>query len=309
MSFSTILFLLLGAVIGFFYVIYVVVTPKDKHAVLPSFVTLTTISIPLIISNFSGETTEIYLQQITFGLVISIILVMLSIYLFVHRRKQKQILRIYNMAIAFSFLNLLIKGYYAYEEEVQDAIKVAEVNRQRILDNLGISEFIAKMFIAREKYRDDDTTKINNNRRAFATYVMSEFLITFIGRNVARFSLREYDSKSNSMKCTVTTEKRRRSPKNIPLNKRNMILQSAKKQAPIFYSNNKQFHFETNGSIKNGEYDDDITYCIICPKNNPRMSICFDFKNDIKEKMHAFVQSGYFKFICDLINFDVGVKL
>jgi hypothetical protein len=311
MLFDAIMFFLLGGTIGSIYILYVVLAPKNKKFVFLSFITLITISLPLIVSRFLGQTeaeTEYFLRCMTFGAIISIFAVLLLAYFKVHRRKIKQIINIYEKAIGFSFLDLLLEGYTAYKEEIQAEIDKTEAKRQQILDNLDIAEFIVKIYLSRDAYNKGKPDELEKNRRAYAIFIMSEFLVNFAGRSSARFSFREYDPKTDSMRCTVTTEKRTHTPANIPLNKKNLISHAMKKQKPIFYSNNKEFHFETNGAIKNKKYDDYVTYCIASCNGKPSLSICFDFKDEIKEKIHALVQSGYFEFICGLINFDIGVS-
>jgi ABC-type transporter MlaC component len=244
---------------------------------------------------------SIFLQQIVVGIIIAIPISILLVYFLVHRRKQRQVYNNYQTVVGFSFLDLILQSYDNYKKEVNIAIADAEKKRKSIIDNLEITRFISKIYMNRENYKTQNIEAKENFIRAYITYIMREFLITFIGTNDARFSFREYNKEKNEMHCTLTTQIPERSPRPIPLYKKNLITSSMKKEKPLFYSENKASHYETKGSLKKKVYIDYVSYCISAEDKIPKYSVCLDFKESAKEKIYALVKAGYFEIICNAI--------
>jgi len=137
----------------------------------------------------------------------------------------------------------------------------------------------------------------------YLTFVLTKFINQFLSINDARFTIRAYDEESNSM-VTYKTTRDDAIPGPIPLDKPNLITESALQNKPLIYSENKDFHYTTkNQSIKKGTYKDYVTYCLLeTNQNRPIYSLCLDVKNQSSiNKMRTLVHSLVFEIICNAI--------
>lgn len=289
----------LGILIGSFYTIDLLFARKTRNFFLKSLVALFTISLPAIAGAifFSNAVTGEYLQEITLGIILSIPSILAVTYLFVHKRKQAKIKEIYNKVVSFSYLDFIMKSYDEYKVEVQREIDDAEKSKRKITNQLEIADFISELYIAREQFKTKGT-----DIKGFGAIMMADFLNKFLGSNEARFSLRRFDPDTNTMIAVCSTKQAIAMPKPIPLEKRNLISLSLEKGKPVFFSRNRSFHFETNGSIKNGIYCDYVTYCFRKSSSKPEFSVCLDFKESVKDKVHSIVDLGYFEVICKALS-------
>lgn len=136
--------------------------------------------------------------------------------------------------------------------------------------------------------------------KEYVILVLTKFIHQFIGINDARFTLRQYNPSTNSMESLIST-RQDAIPGAIPMNCENLISESAKKDKPLIYSENKEFHFTSkNKSIDKGIYHDYVSYCLLETENNePMFSICLDVKNQTPiNRMKAMVHSLIFEIIC-----------
>ncbi|WGH76171.1 nucleotide-binding protein [Tenacibaculum tangerinum] len=134
----------------------------------------------------------------------------------------------------------------------------------------------------------------------YVILVLTKFINQFIGINDARFTLRQYNPSTDSMESLIST-RQDAIPGAIPMNFKNLITESAKRDKPLIYSENKEFHYTSkNKSIDKGIYHDYVTYCLLETENNePMFSICLDVKNPIPiNRMKAMVHSLIFEIIC-----------
>ncbi|MDQ7062042.1 MAG: hypothetical protein Q9M43_13365 [Sulfurimonas sp.] len=200
------------------------------------------------------------------------------------------------------FFVFLMNGYHDFKKKINIKLEVLKKEEQKynktylkVHDELknSLPKFILDIYSSMYS-RDDDF-------RTYSTYVMTKFINDFFSNSKARFTLRIIDQEKDEMKCKITT--RDTNPSNIPLSKKNMISQSLKKNKPLIYSENKDFHFNTNNSIETKIFDDYVTYCIIVKdKNIPIISVNLDVKGtESVDRMKAFVKTNVFTIVCDAI--------
>ena len=141
------------------------------------------------------------------------------------------------------FFIFLMNGYHGFKNKILNKLLEIEKREKRqnktylkVHDDLknSLPKFILDIYSSMHS-KDDDF-------RAYATYVMTKFINDFFSNTNARFTLRIIDQEKNEMKCKITT--RDNPPSNIPLSEPNMISQSLKKNKPLIYSENKQFHYD-----------------------------------------------------------------
>lgn len=136
--------------------------------------------------------------------------------------------------------------------------------------------------------------------KEFAIYVLSTFIVDFIGFNDARFTLRAYNPDTDAMETVIST-RQDAIPGPIPLSSANLISESAKQGKPLIYSENKEHHYtSSNKSIDNGVYHDYVSYCLIETEDNlPRISVCLDVKHPTAvNRLKVMVHSLIFEIIC-----------
>lgn len=133
--------------------------------------------------------------------------------------------------------------------------------------------------------------------------ILTSFVEYFWGRPNARFTVRQYDAKSNTMITRLTT-RQKRLPGDISLSKNNMITESAKKKKPLIYSEHPEYHFRTCNNSIGTKYIDYVSYALQNDNNGiPMFSVCLDVKdNRDATRLKLLVHTGFFEYICSLIN-------
>lgn len=188
--------------------------------------------------------------------------------------KEKNLFLTLNKDIKFDTEDF--KYFIGYQEDMRDSV----------------IDFVSEIYWA---YDLEDHDLIE-----FLTLVLTKFINNFIGINDARFTIRQYNDETDCMDTLITT-RQDAIPGPIPLNKPNLITESAIQNKPLIYSENKHLHFNTsNNSIKKGVYQDYVSYCLLeTNENKPIYSICLDVKNPTAiNRMKALVHSLVFEIIC-----------
>ena len=133
--------------------------------------------------------------------------------------------------------------------------------------------------------------------------ILTSFVEYFWGRSNARFTVRQYDEKSNAMTTRLTT-RQKRSPGAISLSNRNMITESANLKKPLVYSEHPEYHYRTPNNSIGTKYVDYVSYALQSDDNGvPRFSVCLDVKNEKDaNKLKLLVHVGFFEYICSILN-------
>jgi hypothetical protein len=205
---------------------------------------------------------------------------------------------LHSSANSYDFLRLLWEGYPNFQKKLDADIMCEEkkkIKSQRsfvILINEvkdKLPEFIANVY--------HTLYKCDYDSRKYCYTIMELFINEFLSKTDARFSLREYDILTNSMKCLICTDPNV-IPAPIPLKKKNMIQLAAERNSPILYSRNKEWHCRGNGSIENGKYTNYVTHCLLKSKDNkPYLSICLDVKDKASDRLIALYDSNILSII------------
>lgn len=200
---------------------------------------------------------------------------------------------------SITIFDFLYNGYGGYQEKIkslriEEGVKRNQDNEAAILNLQSkygneISQFI--VFVL-SKYATLDNEE-------FIVPTLYGFQKMFFGDNDARFTLRQYHAETNSMN-TFKTTRLDKVPGIIPLDQKNLIMESFKSEKPIIFSRNKINHFDTeNGSVKNGVYDDYVSHCINVNNNLPAYSVCMDVRGiEAGKTLRALVDSGIFTIVC-----------
>ena len=194
-----------------------------------------------------------------------------------------------------------MNGYSEFKDNINKRLDLINKTYVKVHDDLTVR--LPKFVLSIYSYmytKDDDFSK-------YATYVMQSFINEFFSNSNARFTLRIYDENKKEMITAITT--RDVEPTNIPLLKKNMISYSLEKNKPLIYSENKDYHYDTNLSIQKKVFDDYVTYCIEANNNTPIISVNLDVKGEeAVNRMKAFVKTNIFTIVCDAITLNYNIQ-
>ena len=286
---------ILGLIIAIFYILDIIYSKKGAWFFGRSLVYVLSITLPLV---FNEDIPNNGIYGFFIGLIVGILYVYFSIY----KRSIRRIEELDDKDEDLEFFTLLMNGYSDFKNKIKAKRVVLEKQQTKynktylkVHDELkkSLPKFILDIYSSMHS-KDDDF-------RTYSTYVMTKFINDFFSNSYARFTLRIIDQEKNEMKCKITT--RDTKPKVIPLSEINMISQSLKVNKPLIYSENKNYHYDTNNSIEFKVFDDYVTYCIIAQdKERPVISVNLDVKGEESvSKMKAFVKTNIFTIICDAL--------
>lgn len=287
--------LILGLVIALAYVLDISYSKKNNWFFGRSLAYVLSATLPLIFN-------ENIPNKAFYGFGIGLILGFAWIYFSIFKQSIKKLKNYDNEDEDLEFFVFLMNGYHEFKKKINLRLKEIKKEEQKynktylkVHEELkdSLPKFILDIY-SNMYAKDDDF-------RTYSTYVMTKFINDFFSNTNARFTLRILDQNKHEMKCKITT--RDKIPSNIPLKQKNMISQSLKQSKPLIYSENKEFHFDTNNSIETKIFDDYVTYCIIVKDNNiPIISVNLDVKNEESvDRMKAFVKTNIFTIVCDAI--------
>ncbi len=294
----------IAVLMSLFFTLDLIVAPKKGKYYVRNFVSLVGVTVPGIYESVANTNSEIlghwneYFFP-SFG--ISFLVFMTVAYIAFYHRLMNDLHRQDGVVVVFTFMTLLEKGYSNFQDEVNKEIKKAVANNSRIITTglNAMAEHIPRYFedllLALVDKEDD------YDLEDYVQLVLFSFIEHFLNHNDARFTLRAYDSETDSMVATLCTS-RDTTPSPIPVSKKNLITLSMQKKLPLLYSMNKDHHFETNGSIKGKKYDDYVTYCIVSDRKKPLISLNLEVKGKSNVKrLKAMVTSTIFTIVCDAI--------
>jgi len=297
--------LLIGVIFGLGLSLDMIYSKKTNSYsfYIRNIITMVTMIILRIISLFPQKLDQDQLREalsFTFlALIISIVLGFLITYLFYRRLKKHYKESIFSNEV-ITFFDLLINGYMGLKQSIKEG-KKNEENKLledensffKVMENMGgpMSIFLIKIY--KGAFQKVDPL-------GYIIWVLQNFVRQFLAESEARFIIRKIDRKNNQMVVYKTTSDNKPSP--IPLNKTNMITESMKRNMPLIYSRNYEYHYDTNKSLKHGKYKDYVAYCLLHKNGIPMFSITLDVKSEeTQKKMFAIVDSRIFEVICEPI--------
>jgi hypothetical protein len=244
---------------------------------------------------------------ITLFLTLSICFFSTMVYHHLYMQKKKHI---HSLSNSFDFLRLIWEGYPNFQKKLTDDIKAEEQKKAKLRKdyiNLNnemkekLPEFIAKV------YHNMYTSEFD--AIVYCYTVMQLFIDEFLSRNDARFSIREFDQGTNSMKCVACTDAKS-PPAPIPLSKKNLISLSVEKRGPVLYSRNMDWHCKGNGSIEEGKYNNYVSHCLLKSENNkPYISICLDVKGEkASDRLTTLFDSNILAIIFKALETQLQIK-
>jgi hypothetical protein len=274
------------------------------------FVVVISVILPRTVGLFA-KTDDTVLAILTYTLPVFTIVVLLGFvisYVFYRRLKNHYKSSIFSSEV-ITFADLMLKGYLVLKQDIiagkqKDEERLNESNKT-MFDIMGeISEPISKFIIEINKLY---TTVILKEMtvNGYIIFVLHNFIRKFLSESDARFTLRKLDAKNNRMVAEITTVSEK--PSSIPLNVPSMILQSMEQNKPLLFSENQDYHYDTGKSIKDGKYNDYVSYCLVKEEKSkgnfiPIYSINLDVRSETsKKKLSALVHSHIFEIICEPI--------
>lgn len=284
-----------GIILALFFLLDIYHSEKNKKGFIYRLIIIILTTIPLFIDSISGVDKYSLYSSFFASLVIGTSLI--YIYFFNISRK-------YNLQI----MDCIFEGHVKINKKInkyKSNLKEEKVKYdESILKVHNVVKKNLPLFV-NSMYRDSiEYDKFTD----YVVYVFEDFIDTFFAKVHASFTLREIDDTKKNMIAIATT--RESMPSNIPLNSNNLISFSAKDKEAKIYSRCKEKHFCTNKSIKNGIYDDYVTYCLFTTKDGtPAMSINFDVAGEeAVNKMRALVDTSIFDIIYFAMNNYLDIK-
>jgi len=296
---------LIGIIYGFGLSLDMIFSKKTKpySFYIRNVITIAIMLILRVITYFSLEINQEQLTEVlifTFlALVISIGVGFLVTYLFYRRLKKHYRESIFSNEV-ITFFDLLINGYSELKQSIKegkknDDSKLLEDKNSlfKVMENIG--EPLTKFLINIYKVAFQNVDSLG-----YIATVLQNFVKNFLADTEARFTLRKVNRKKGVMVAHYTTSDNVPSP--IPLNRTNMIIESMKRNKPLIYSRNTEYHYSTSKSLAQGKYIDYVTYCLVQKNDTPLFSIALDVKSEeTQKKMFAIVDTHILEIICEPI--------
>lgn len=293
--------LLIGLFLSLVFLLDLFISKKTKGAFIRALIYAISVALPSI---YSGE----FVSQVVYGFFIGLVIGSFSVYFGVYKKAIKKVENYDGDDENLEFFNLLMNGYSDFKNNINKRLELIKKEQEKynktyvkVHDDLTIRlpKFVLSIY-SHMYTKDDDFSK-------YATYVMQSFINEFFSNSNARFTLRIYDEEKNEMITAITT--RDIEPTNIPLSRKNMISYSLEKNKPLIYSENKDYHYDTNLSIQKKVFDDYVTYCIEANNSTPIISVNLDVKGeDAVNRMKAFVKTNIFTIVCDAITLNYKIQ-
>jgi len=293
--------ILIGIFLAFVFLLDLFTSKKTKGSFVRAFMYALSVALPSI---YHGH----FDSQVIYGFGIGAFLGFVLIYYGVYKKAIKKIENFDKNDEDLEFFMLLMNGYSEFKKKIN--IKIKEIEKQQkhydktyIKVHKDLSESLPKFIIliyADMYTKDKDFT-------AYSTFVMQGFINEFFSNSNARFTLRINDIAKNEMITVNTTRDTLPSP--ISLSEKNMITHSLKLNKPLIYSENKEYHYDTNKSIRKKVFDDYVSYCIEADNEVPIISVNLDVKgNEAVSKMKTFVKTNIFTIVCDAITLNYKIQ-
>lgn len=286
---------LAGIVIAIFFLLDIYYIEKNKKGFIYRFLVIVMITIPAFIDALViADKDSFYLSFFS-----SLVVGMMSIFFYFLSISKK-----YNLQV----MDCIFDGHRKIKQKInkyKTSIKEEEVKyKESILAVHNIIKQDLPLFV-NNMYRNSIEY---NEFRDYIVCVFEEFIATFFSKVQASFTLRELNDNKESMVAIATT--RKNMPSDIPLGNKNLISFSAKDREAKIYSRCRDEHFCTNKSIKNGIYDDYVTYCLFTTiEGIPSMSINFDVTGEeAVGKMRALVDTSIFDIIYFALSNYIDMK-
>ena len=293
--------LLIGIFLSLVFLLDLFISKKTKGAFIRALIYAISFALPLI---YRGE----FMSEVVYGFFIGLVIGSFLVFFGVYKKAIKKIESFDGDDENLEFFNLLMNGYSEFKDNINKRLDLIKKEKDKynktyvkVHDELTVRlpKFVLSIY-SHMYTKDDDFSK-------YATYVMQSFINEFFSNSNARFTLRIYDKNKNEMITAITT--RNIEPTNIPLSKKNMITYSLEKNKPLIYSENKDYHYDTNLSIQKNVFDDYVTYCIEADNDIPIISVNLDVKGEeAVNRMKAFVKTNIFTIVCDAITLNYKIQ-
>lgn len=287
--------ILAGVIFAFFFLFDLFYQKKKEGYFIIRFVALVVVSAPAFIDGL--EFWKDKKEYFYISMLLTIVSGFLIILFLLHRYITKKSSEHYGLSI----LSAIYDGFELFRKQLKEDIKKKQKEKieydKTLLAihkdlNQELPKFISSIYKSIDEYDDF---------KIYATSVMEGFVSTFFSSNDARFTLRQIDDENKNMVAMITTKDN--TPKEIPVSSVNMVTASMKDRKPKIYSINPEKHYETNGSIANGIYEDYVTYCLLSEDEKvPLVSINLDVKGmQAKNRMKVLVDTSIFEIVSNAL--------
>lgn len=287
--------ILAGIIFAFFFLLDTFYQKKEKHYFVTRFIAVVAISIPAFMDGleFWKDKKEYFYIAFFLSLVIGFILGIGWLYFYIIKKVPNN-----SKNYGLQLISAVYDGVSLFKQQLDKDVKKIEKEKSKYDKTLltvhkdlkkELPKFITSI------YRDVD---LHDDFSSYAYYVMDSFVTTFLSGNDARFTLREIDETSTKMITALTT--REEEPAEIPIASKNMIVLSMKNKEPKVYSRNQDYHYDTNGSIQKGIFDDYVTFCLLDDGDIPIVSLNLDVSGEqAKRRMEVLVDTAIFQIVCE----------
>jgi len=286
-----------GIVFSVFFLLDTFYQKKEKYYFVTRFIAIVVVSIPAFLDGleFWKDKKEYFYIAFFVSLLIGFLLGLSLLYFYIIKKIPNN-----SNTYGLQLLSAIYDGVNIFKLQLEKDMK--KFQREKIKYDktlLSVHKNLKKelpKFIT-SIYRD---VSLHDDFSSYAYYVMESFVTTFFSGNDARFTLRTIDDTNTKMITTLTT--RSEEPKEIPIDSKNMIVLSMKHKEPKIYSRNKDYHYNTNGSIQSGLFDDYVTFCILDDNEVPVVSLNLDVMGQqAKHRMEVLVDTAIFQIVCEAL--------
>lgn len=284
-----------GTVFAIFFLLDMFYQKKEKYYFITRFIAIITVSMPAFMDglDFWKDKKEYFYIAFFISILVGFILGMVWLYFFIIKKIPND-----SKNYGLQLLSAIYDGFKLFKQQLDKDMKKIEKDKVKYDKTLlsvhkdlkkELPKFITSI------YRD---VNLHDDFSSYAYYVMDSFVTTFLSGNDARFTLRQIDETNIKMVTVLTT--RDEKPADIPINTKNMILLSMKDKEPKIYSRNVDYHYETNGSIQKGLFNDYVTFCILDDGDIPIVSLNLDVSGEqAKRRMEVLVDTAIFQIVCE----------
>lgn len=240
--------------------------------------------------------------------IVELVILTLIVWLNSYRPTVNNFYTVTSSVLKYNFLDFIQMGWKEFKAEIDRQILQHQRKRNISISKVhygnrkDIPDFINRMIISFNSTESSEE---------YSLIIMQNFVRKFLSENDARFTLRRYNESTKKMEAIITTNQEQ-CPSPIPVNRKSLITKSMQMEAPVIYSRNAEFHYNTKKSIANKIYDDYVSYCLISDerKKIPILSICLDVKGDnTVDKMHYLVDTNIFAIICNTILYKIQLEM